>query len=146
MIALSFFDRVIGQAFTAFSELHSDQRIAALRSAIPDLHFFFDEGRPLAGREAPARTRALAGSLESALRAEAADDPAASTASASVRERLITDAFLRGEADRDQNVYLGQAVHPAPHARRAGSSSSSRCEPGRGGLRPALGRAPSRCR
>src|SRR5437867_1863064 len=104
MTALSFFSRILGQPLSEFSELHPDQRSGALRAAIPDLNFFFDEGRAPAEREAPARTRALAQSLEEALKAEAGDD---ANAAASQRLRLITNAFLRGEADRDQNVYLG---------------------------------------
>ncbi|MEK7330176.1 MAG: FAD-binding oxidoreductase, partial [Candidatus Eisenbacteria bacterium] len=105
MTALSFFDRIIGQPLSQFLELHPDQRSGALRSAIPDLNFFFDEGRPPAERDAPPRTRALARSLFEALQAAAGEDGGAA---ASLRERVITDAFLRGEADRDQNVYLGK--------------------------------------
>src|SRR5882762_1133973 len=105
MTALSFFDRIIGQPLSQFLELHPDQRSAALRSAIPDLNFFFDEGRAPADREAPPRTRTLARSLFEALQAGAGEDAGAA---ATLRERVITDAFLRGEADRDQNVYLGK--------------------------------------
>jgi glycolate dehydrogenase FAD-linked subunit len=53
---------------------------------------------------APARTRALAGRLLEALRAEVGEK---SDAAATLNDRVITDTFLRGEADRDQNVYLG---------------------------------------
>jgi FAD/FMN-containing dehydrogenase/ferredoxin len=105
MTALSFFDRIIGQPLSQFLELHPDQRSSALRTAIPDLNFFFDEGRLLTERDAPARTRALAQSLFEALQAPAGEDAAAA---ASLRERVITDALLRREADRDQNVYLGR--------------------------------------
>src|SRR5258705_2012539 len=102
MTDLSFFSRIVGQPLSEFSELHPDQRASALRGAIPDLNFFFDEGRAPAERDSPARTRTLAHSLEEALRAEAGDDANA----ASQRSRLITNAVLRGEADRDPNVYL----------------------------------------
>jgi glycolate dehydrogenase FAD-linked subunit len=105
MTALSFFQRIIGQPLSQFLELHPDQRSSALRSAIPDLHFFFDEGRPFAAREAPPRTRALALSLFEALRVAPGGDAAAA---GTLRERIVTDAFLRSEADRDQNVYLGK--------------------------------------
>jgi len=103
---LSFLSRVIGQSLSQFSELLPDQRSAALKPVIADLHFFLDEGHPLAERDAPPHTRALAESLEQALRAEPGAE--AGPAAASRRERIITDAFLRGEADRDQNVYLGR--------------------------------------
>ncbi len=114
--ALSFFERIIGQPLSRFLELHPDQRSSALRSAIPDLNFFFDEGRLPGEREAPPRTRALAHSLLEALHAETAEDAGAA---ATLRERVVTDAFLRGEADRDQNVYLGalftrQLTHAVP--------------------------------
>ena len=79
-----------------------DQRAAAVRSAIPDLHFFFDAGVPIEKRRAPARTLALALSLAGRL-APAAEGGGG----ASLRERVITDELIRGEADRDQNVYLG---------------------------------------
>lgn len=105
MTALSFFDRIIGQPLSQFLELPPDQRSSALRAAIPDLNFFFDEARPPDEREAPPRTRALARSLFEALHAAAGEDAGAA---ASLRERVITDDFLRGEADRDQNVYLGR--------------------------------------
>ena len=53
---------------------------------------------------APGRTRTLAGSLLEALRAEVGEK---SEAAATLNDRVITDSFLRAEADRDQNVYLG---------------------------------------
>ena len=52
----------------------------------------------------PARTRSLAVALLEALRTEVGEK---SEAAATLNDRVITDAFLRGEADRDQNVYLG---------------------------------------
>lgn len=69
----------------------------------PDLHHFLDGGRGFADRDAPPRTRELAESLFEALAPIAA--PAAG--SGNRRERIVTDALLRSEADRDQNVYLG---------------------------------------
>lgn len=39
------------------------------------------------------------------MNSEAADD---AVVAATRRDRIVTDAFLRGEADRDQNVYLGR--------------------------------------
>ena len=102
----SFFERHFGRPLNEFLALNHEQRASAARSAIPDLHFFFDEDHPLAGREAPARTRSLAVSLFEALSAverRGADEPAAGT----LRERIVTDSLLRAEADRDQNVYLG---------------------------------------
>src|SRR5215813_12740180 len=99
----SFLARVIGQPLETFVGLGQAQRAAAVRESIPDLHFFFDEGRPLEERDAPLRTRALALSLRQALEA----DPEVG-APKSLRERIVTDALLRSEADRDQNVYLGK--------------------------------------
>ena len=100
----SFLARVFGQPLETFVGLSHAQRAAAIRESIPDLHFFFDEGRPLGQRDAPARSRELAQSLLEALEAEPdGDGPAAN-----LRERIVTDALLRNEADRDQNVYLGK--------------------------------------
>jgi FAD/FMN-containing dehydrogenase/ferredoxin len=100
----SFLSRIIGQPLEAFTALGHAQRAAAIRESIPDLHFFLDEGRPLAERDAPERTRVLAQSLLKALEKE----PEANGAPAHLRERIVTDALLRNEADRDQNVYLGR--------------------------------------
>lgn len=96
----SFFERHLAQPLDAFVQLPGDQRGGAIRAAVPDLHFFLDEGRGFEQRDAPERSRSLARSLHDALIAEAAPGPA-------LRERIVTDAFLRSEADRDQNVYLG---------------------------------------
>jgi len=100
----SFLSRVIGQPLETFVGLSHAQRAAAIRESIRDLHFFFDEGRPLEQRDAPERTRALAQSLRQALEAE----PEAGGPPRNLAERIVTDALLRGEADRDQNVYLGK--------------------------------------
>src|SRR5262245_25943783 len=99
----SLLTRVIVQPLETFVGRGPAPWAAAIRESIPDLHFFFDEGRPLEARDAPPRTRALAQTLRQAVEA----DPEAG-ASPSLRERIITDALLRGEADRDQNVYLGK--------------------------------------
>jgi FAD/FMN-containing dehydrogenase/ferredoxin len=103
---LSFFDRILRQPLSDFLSLNPEQRAGALRNGIPDLNFFFDEDRALGERKVPPRTRALAQSLHDALRSETGPDEAAATAT--LRERIVTDDFLRGEADRDQNVYLGK--------------------------------------
>jgi glycolate oxidase len=100
----SFLERVAGQSLDAFTALTHEQRAAAVRTAIPDLHTFFDDGRAPAGREAPRRTLELAASLLAVLSAEAGDDGGGHTRDA----RIVTDALLRREADRDQNVYLGR--------------------------------------
>jgi hypothetical protein len=102
----SFIESHIGKPFGDFVQLSPEQRASAIRSAVPDLHYFFDEGRELEARDAPARPRELARSLHDAVVAAAhgADDPTLRA----LRERIVTDALLRGEADRDQNVYLGK--------------------------------------
>ncbi|HTM57955.1 MAG TPA: FAD-binding protein [Candidatus Udaeobacter sp.] len=100
----SFFERAIGQSLDAFNRLNPDQRLLATREKIPDLNFFFDEGVPVGGRKAPAGTLALAASLIRALSEEPSGDGPALT----LRDRVVTDGFLRAEADRDQNVYFGK--------------------------------------
>ena len=98
----SFLERTVGHPLNEFTQLTSEQRAGIVRHKIPDLHFFFDEGRPLGERAAPRRTLELAQSLFQAL-AEERDE----AARAGLAERIVTDALLRREADRDQNVYLG---------------------------------------
>ena len=104
----SFFERTFGQTLDALNGLTHDQRAGVVRAKISDLNFFFDEGAALESRDAPARTRAMAASLWSALapggKAEAQLE---ALQTASLRERLVTNDALRGEADRDQNVYFG---------------------------------------
>ncbi len=106
----TFFEKHVGQSLNDFVQLPADQRATAIRAAIPDLNFFFDQGSSLDGRDAPERTRALARSLYWVLAAEptAEGGRSATAEQAALRERIITDAFLRSEADRDQNVYLGK--------------------------------------
>ena len=100
------FERHFGRPLAEFLALNHEQRAAASRSAVPDLNRFFDDGLPPLDREAPPRTRGLAAALLDALgsieRRGAADEALAATLS----ERIITDAFVRSGADRDQNVYL----------------------------------------
>ena len=98
----SFFERTFGQTLDALNGLTHDQRAGVVRAKIPDLNFFFDEGAALESRDAPPRTRVLAASLWAALIGEAKLE-----ASEALRERIVTNAQLRTEADRDQNVYFG---------------------------------------
>lgn len=97
-------DRIAGQPPERLAELPPDPRAHASRDATPDLHRFFDHGPPLEQRPAPARSRSLAASLHDAIMAAVPED----AARASLLDRLVTDDVLRGEADRDQNVYLGR--------------------------------------
>jgi len=100
----TFIERHFGRPLSEFLALNHEQRAGAVRSAIPDLNFFFDEGVALDAREAPARTRSLALGLHRAIADVARPGDDATT----LRERIVTDAVLRAEADRDQNVYLGR--------------------------------------
>ena len=81
-----------------------------------DLHWFLDDGRPPAEREAPPRTLELATSLHARLAGSAG---ASDRHAATLAQRIVTDATLRAEADRDQNVYLGRLFTRAPVARPA---------------------------
>src|SRR4029450_5235567 len=98
----SFLERTGGHPLDEFTKLTSEQRAGIVRAKIPDLHFFFDEGRSPGMRSAPSRTHELAHSLFQALAAGRAD-----AARSGLMERIVTDSLLRQEADRDQNVYLG---------------------------------------
>ncbi|HTO89794.1 MAG TPA: FAD-binding protein [Candidatus Sulfotelmatobacter sp.] len=100
----------IKQPLESFVRLSPDQRSGIIRAAVSDLNAFLDDGRALDQREAPARTRELAQSLFAALENIADDSPAARSGAraATLAERLVTEAFVREEADRDQNVYLGK--------------------------------------
>src|SRR5262245_32332433 len=103
MTKSSFLERLVGQSLPEFSRLPPEPRASLARERIADLHVFFDEDRPLSERHAPRRTLELAQSLLAAL--EAADHGSAEPA---IELRIVTDALLREEADRDQNVYLGK--------------------------------------
>ncbi len=104
----SFVERHFGRSLSDVQALGPDQRAAAARSAIPDLHFFFDEDRALGERAAPERTRALAVEIHRALSEVERHGAAQESSAGTLRERIVTDALLRSEADRDQNVYLGR--------------------------------------
>lgn len=70
-----------------------------------DLNWFLDDGRPPAEREGPPRTLELATSLHARLAGLAG---VSERHAATLAQRIVTDATLRAEADRDQNVYLGR--------------------------------------
>jgi FAD/FMN-containing dehydrogenase/ferredoxin len=101
-VASSFLDRTVGQSLEDFAALSPEQRAGAIRRAVPDLNWFFDEGRPFTDRQAPPRTKELAQSLYQALMPVERDAKAKT-----LDQRIVTDDLLRSEADRDQNVYLG---------------------------------------
>ena len=103
MTKSSFLERLFGQPLPEFSRLAPEPRAALARERIPDLHFFFDEDRPLAERRAPRRTLELARALLAALA-----PPENGAAARAIELRIVTDLLLREEADRDQNVYLGK--------------------------------------
>ena len=102
MSEASFLDRHLGQSPGAFAALPPEQRSPVVRASVPDLNFFFDEGRAFSERSEPLRTRELARLLHESLAALADAGGSAKT----LRERIVTDGLLRVEADRDQNVYL----------------------------------------
>jgi len=95
-----FFATHLGVPLQEFLSLPRDRAAALVRAKIPDLlHLLRD-------REASGRTRDLASGLEKAL--VAAMHPEGTTLQ-NLRDRIITDGFMRSELDRDQNVYLGHA-------------------------------------
>jgi hypothetical protein len=98
----SFLEQFLGQSSQDYSALSPEQRAGAVRRAIPDLNFFFEQGKSFSVRQAPRRSADLAGALLQAL-ISLDRDGAAQT----LDHRIITDELLRREADRDQNVYLG---------------------------------------
>ncbi len=99
----SFLEKVVGHSLSDFTRLNPEQRAAIVRQAIPDCSFFFEEARPFAERRAPRRSLELAQSLFDGLKPLERGEAARTLA-----DRIVTDEFLRGEADRDQNVYLGR--------------------------------------
>ena len=100
----SYFDKHVGIALQEYLELPRDRAAARMRSRIPDLLHFLRDGRAPSEVRAPRRTAKLAASLESAL---AAGTGARGHDLQHLRDRILTDDFLRSEYDRDQNVYLG---------------------------------------
>lgn len=92
-------EKPLGHSLEELERMSPEQRAAAARASVPDLHQFFDGARSIEERDAPPRSRALAASLYAALGADAG--------ARGLRERIVTDALLRAELDRDQNVYLG---------------------------------------
>ena len=88
----SSFEKILGQPLDQFVRLPQDQRAGALRAAIPDLNFFFDQGRSFEQRDAPARTRELARSLFEALAPEPQREGGRGAESA-LAERIVTDAL-----------------------------------------------------
>jgi len=99
-----FLSRVLGQTHEEYVGLPPEQRASLTRSTIRDLNFFFEEGARFEDRAEPPRTRALALALYRALKGAPEYSPSAKT----LRERIVTDSFVRSEMDRDQNVYLGR--------------------------------------
>lgn len=102
----SFLETLTGHSLEAFTALSSEQRASAVRKSVVDLHGFLDDGVAPGERDAPGRTRMLAQSLFEDLSAR--EHATARLDDASLPHRIVTDALLRREADRDQNVYLGR--------------------------------------
>jgi FAD/FMN-containing dehydrogenase/ferredoxin len=102
MTERSILQETVRQSLSEFEQLSPEQRASVVRPAFVDLNWFFDEGRALRERRAPQRTLELALALHQALTTELAEG-----AGPALLERIVTDDLLRGEADRDQNVYLG---------------------------------------
>lgn len=98
-----FFDTHLGVSMQEFLSLPRDRAAAVLRGRIPDLLYFLRGGRPAhEDGGAPSRTRDLAAGLAAAL------TPGVSGLELqNLLDRIVTDAHLRAEMDRDQNVYLG---------------------------------------
>jgi glycolate oxidase len=105
MRGTSFFDTHLGAPLAEVLALPRDRAAALFRGRIPDLLWFLRQGAPPgAARGEPRRTQHLAASLEAAL--VAATRPAGAELQ-NLRDRIVTDGFMRSELDRDQNVYLG---------------------------------------
>jgi FAD/FMN-containing dehydrogenase/ferredoxin len=103
MSGSSFFNTHLGVSFPEFLETPRDRAGAAIRRRIPDALWFLRKGSGPASASEPRRTVQLAASLEAALAAGAA---LPETELQNLRDRIITDSFMRQELDRDQNVYL----------------------------------------
>lgn len=100
----SFFNTRLGVSFREFLAAPRDQAAAVIHRRIPDLLWFLRTGAPASEAAEPRRTVQLAASLEEALLRTAGKSV---TERQNLRDRIITDALLRAELDRDQNVYLG---------------------------------------
>jgi FAD/FMN-containing dehydrogenase/ferredoxin len=100
----SFFRDHLGTSVQEFLALPRDRAAALVRGRIPDLLYLLRGGAPPAQAVEPRRTLRLARSLEAALvdALRPQDNELQS-----LRDRIVTDGFLRSELDRDQNVYLG---------------------------------------
>ncbi|TMQ67310.1 MAG: FAD-binding protein [Candidatus Eisenbacteria bacterium] len=104
----SFLEKTVRLSLTEFAQLTPEHRASIVRPAFPDLNVFFDEGRSFAERRAARRSTELAQSLWNALTAGPGDAAPGAPPPRGLAERIVTDDFLRAEADRDQNVYLGR--------------------------------------
>jgi glycolate oxidase len=100
----SFFHVHFGTSMQEFLALPRDRAAAVVRGRIPDLLHMLRQGAPPGEADAPRRTVRLARSLEAAL-VDALHPQGHDLQS--LRDRIVTDGFMRSELDRDQNVYLG---------------------------------------
>jgi len=100
----SFFKTHLQTTMQEFLALPRDRAAAVLRHRIPDLLYFLRQGAAGESSPEPRRTVSWAKSLEAALLHGLALQ---GTDAQSLRDRIVTDGFLRSELDRDQNVYLG---------------------------------------
>jgi FAD/FMN-containing dehydrogenase/ferredoxin len=100
----TFFSRHFGSSMQEFLALPRDRAATLLRDKMPDLLWLLRCGAPGGEADEPPRTRSLAADLEAALLDGAERRGAALQ---NLRDRIVTDGFLRSELDRDQNVYLG---------------------------------------
>ena len=98
----SFLERHFGISWERFLETPPGARGETIRDRIPDLHGFVDGGRRVDERDLPAAVRERGLGVRTAVEA-VADAPGIRTLDA----RILTDAFLRSEYAKDQNVYLG---------------------------------------
>jgi FAD/FMN-containing dehydrogenase/ferredoxin len=100
----SFFKTHLQTTLREFLALPRDRAAALLHERIPDLLYLLRQGKGPAEAMEPRRTVRAGRSLEESL-VRALDPRGAELQS--LRDRIVTDAFLRSELDRDQNVYLG---------------------------------------
>ncbi len=99
----SFFTATLGTSLQEFLTLPRDRAAALVRGRIPDLLHLLRAGAPPADALEPRRTvqwgKSLEGALLEALKPQGLELQ-------NLRDRIITDGFMRSELDRDQNVYL----------------------------------------